>query len=133
MPLRRCQKVFENGKRCTKHLLPDEKKYCKKHQSLFPVTTYSVGHREFDGDNTRDRYESYIQSDQWKQKARREKSFQRACVLCHRTNNLHVHHSTYVRLGNEQLGDLIVVCENCHSIFHNFYEYDGRVGHFVPK
>jgi len=130
---RRCQKVFENGKRCSKYVIGTSK-YCEKHRQPFKHQTYAIGSRKFDGESTATRYEQYIQSDQWKERAKRERAFwNNSCSLCHRKGELHVHHSTYVRLGNEQHGDLIVLCENCHTIFHQFYEYDGRVGYFVPK
>lgn len=132
--LKRCQKINEYGKRCTKRLLPDEIKFCKKHKTSSRVTTFAIGIRKFFGNKTSIPYEKYIQSEQWRRRSIQEKNFNHnKCSLCHRSGILHTHHSTYVRLGNEQHGDLVVLCENCHTIFHNFYEYSGLVGHFIPK
>ena len=132
--LKRCQKILLNGKRCTKKLLPDEIKFCKKHRTSSRVTTYSIGQRQFSGYKTSTPYETYIQSEQWRRRSIQEKnSNNNKCSLCHRSGILHTHHSTYVRLGNEQHGDLTVLCENCHVLFHNFYEYDSLVGYFKPK
>lgn len=33
-------------------------------------------------------------------------------------HRLHVHHRTYERFGNEDAGDLVVLCEACHEVFH---------------
>lgn len=130
---KRCQRIFDNGTRCVKYVIGTEK-YCEKHKQPFKHQTISIGHRKFSGHRTNQSYQDYLNSEQWKIRSKREKSFAKnLCALCHRTGELHVHHSTYVRLGNEQMGDLIVLCENCHLIFHKFYEYDGRVGYFVPK
>jgi len=31
---------------------------------------------------------------------------------------LQVHHKTYVRFGNERMGDLVTLCESCHAKEH---------------
>jgi HNH endonuclease len=41
------------------------------------------------------------------------------CRLCGRNNSqLHVHHSTYKKYGEERLEDLITLCRTCHERFH---------------
>ena len=66
-------------------------------------------------------YQEYIQSDKWKFKRDLVLLFwQHRCSMCGRGVNLHVHHRTYKRLGNEQLNDLVVLCDRCHEI-HQFH------------
>jgi len=129
----KCQRVVF-GIRCKQSALPDSL-YCSKHQQRFKNQTFSVGSTKFSGQKTNEVYQKYIDSEQWKTRAKRERAFwNNHCVLCHRSQKtLHVHHSTYVRLGNEQHGDLIVLCDSCHEMFHKFYVYDSSVGYFVPK
>lgn len=40
------------------------------------------------------------------------------CFSCKSDNKIHTHHITYDRLGNEDLSDLVYLCEKCHSIAH---------------
>jgi RNase P subunit RPR2 len=129
----RCQRLVY-GKPCKQKAIP-KSMYCERHQKLFKNQTYAVGQTKFQGSKTDSRYQEYLESDQWKQRAKQERSFwNNRCVLCHRSQNvLHVHHSTYVRLGNEAHGDLVVLCNNCHEMFHKFFVYNGSVGYFVPK
>lgn len=131
--LSRCQKVFENKKRCSKSALPGEK-FCEKHRQTFRYQTYSIGHRQFAGQRTVGDYQTYIDSPEWKEKAKTVRDhFGNQCQLCHGKGMLHIHHNTYVRLGNERPEDLTVLCASCHELFHQFYEYDGAVGYFKPK
>jgi hypothetical protein len=66
-------------------------------------------------------YEEYLRTEHWlktAQRARRAADYK--CQLCNRADSeLHVHHRTYERLGEEYLKDLIVLCEECHRRFHN--------------
>ena len=66
-------------------------------------------------------YDMYINSEAWREKAVEAK--QRAghrCQLCNKGNTvLHVHHRTYERLREELPDDLIVLCADCHSKFHD--------------
>jgi len=64
-------------------------------------------------------YEDYLQTDEWKEK--REQALDRdsyRCRLCNTDKNLHVHHRTYQRRGNEDLDDLTTLCNECHEAFH---------------
>jgi hypothetical protein len=38
--------------------------------------------------------------------------------MCNKKHNLQVHHKTYIRLTKERMEDLIVLCEDCHYLFH---------------
>lgn len=66
-------------------------------------------------------YKAYINSEEWKRKAKKiRRRDGLRCRLCHtNSTELHVHHSTYERLGFEKDNDLITLCKNCHSKFHN--------------
>ena len=78
-------------------------------------------------------YNDYLQSDHWKEQARQEKEDNPRCSLCNRqTKTLHVHHRTYARLGRELPGDLTVLCDECHRLFHENYEYVPHAGCFHP-
>jgi hypothetical protein len=95
--------------------------------------TYSVGKTKFRGERTISNYEIYLQSPEWKAKASALKKENPNCSICNRKGTLHTHHRTYVRCGKEDKFDLVVLCADCHALFHKFYIYDGAVGYFVPK
>jgi hypothetical protein len=64
-------------------------------------------------------YADYLQSDHWK--IVRADALARAgerCQLCNSHVKLNVHHRSYLNRGNEQPGDLIVLCNDCHKTFH---------------
>ena len=66
-------------------------------------------------------YKQYLETKHWK--AIRESKLKETgykCQLCSKTDiKLHVHHNTYERIGDEDMNDLIVLCESCHKKFHN--------------
>lgn len=66
-------------------------------------------------------YREYLLTSEWN--ARREQQLRRAgyrCQVCNASRKqLNVHHRTYERRGNEEFKDLIVLCKDCHSIFHS--------------
>lgn len=68
-------------------------------------------------------YHAYLQSDKWgtKRQLALERAYHR-CQLCNSPDNLHVHHRTYERLGNEKPEDLTVLCKDCHEMFHKSRE-----------
>jgi 5-methylcytosine-specific restriction endonuclease McrA len=64
-------------------------------------------------------YDSYLRSAAWRH--RREAVLKRdnyVCRGCGVNRATHVHHLTYVRVGNELLFDLVSVCESCHGQCH---------------
>lgn len=67
----------------------------------------------------RESYKEYLVSDAWREKRKqvliRDKL---RCQLCGNDKNLQVHHVTYDRIYNEELDDLITVCNNCHKTVH---------------
>ena len=66
-------------------------------------------------------YEEYLQTDYWK--ALRKEAKKRVgyrCQVCNRNDRpLHTHHRTYERLGRELPNDVTVLCDVCHSLFHD--------------
>jgi len=67
-------------------------------------------------------YYEYIRSDEWKKKAEEAKAKAgNRCQFCNRSRveiQLEAHHRTYEHLGNEQPGDITVLCRNCHQTQH---------------
>lgn len=64
-------------------------------------------------------YREYLQTDEWKEtRADALRAAEYRCQLCCAGGRLHVHHRTYVRRGDEHIGDLIVLCAECHETFH---------------
>ena len=65
-------------------------------------------------------YTKYLLSKKWKEK--REEAFAyygKKCDVCGTTENLHVHHKTYVRFKKEIMEDLQVLCSFHHMELHD--------------
>ncbi len=66
-----------------------------------------------------DDYASYLKSDWWlRLRELALEHYGRSCALCGSDKKLNVHHRTYKRLGSERLGDLTILCRDCHARFH---------------
>lgn len=65
-------------------------------------------------------YKNYLHSTHWKTTKFLLYSTKRRCSLCRSKKNLNIHHKTYRRLGNENPNDLIVLCQECHYIYHKY-------------
>lgn len=66
-----------------------------------------------------DRYAKYLQSPAWADK--REAVLKRdggKCARCLEADASQVHHLTYTRVFNEDLADLISICDACHEAEH---------------
>ena len=64
-------------------------------------------------------YRDYLQTSEWQE--RRKAALKRTgyrCQVCNRGRTLHVHHRTYERRGAELASDLIVLCDECHALYH---------------
>jgi hypothetical protein len=64
-------------------------------------------------------YPEYLETLEWQ--ARRKAMLAHAdhrCQVCNRDSRLNVHHRTYERRGMELPSDLIVLCEDCHGLYH---------------
>ena len=65
-------------------------------------------------------YDEYINSSSWRLSPARLAELESSGYRCRVCNGmageveLQVHHRTYERLGNEQVGDLTALCVNCH-------------------
>jgi 5-methylcytosine-specific restriction endonuclease McrA len=65
-------------------------------------------------------YSIYLESEHWKNL--RKRMLRRAnyrCQVCNTGKILNVHHRTYKNIGEEDYEDLIVLCETCHTLYHN--------------
>lgn len=40
------------------------------------------------------------------------------CQICNSNHSLRIHHRSYERLGCELLSDNLVMCSECHELFH---------------
>jgi len=64
-------------------------------------------------------YREFLQTPEWQ--ATRKAALKRAgyrCQTCAKAGQMHVHHRTYVNRGAERPADLIVLCADCHDLFH---------------
>jgi hypothetical protein len=67
----------------------------------------------------RKEYEEYLNSENWQRL--RKLVFARAgnkCEICETEIAREVHHLTYIRIGSENLEDLLAVCTFCHDAIH---------------
>lgn len=65
-------------------------------------------------------YREYLRSPEWQEtRAARLRAARYSCQVCNSSRTrLNVHHRTYERRGDELAADLIVLCEDCHHLFH---------------
>lgn len=64
-------------------------------------------------------YKAYLRSSRWLQlRGDMLETAGHRCQVCNRPGLLNVHHRTYERIGVESPEDLIVLCEPCHTLFH---------------
>ncbi len=70
------------------------------------------------------KYKEYLKTRHWqKTRAAALKRAGGKCQLCgERAGALNVHHNSYSRRGRELAGDLVVLCESCHDVFHEHLE-----------
>jgi len=67
-------------------------------------------------------YTSYINSSEWRMRAKAAKEQAGECAVCTSHNALEVHHRTYARLGRERPEDLVVLCSRHHRMIHGTYD-----------
>ena len=66
-------------------------------------------------------YDQYLRSPRWKEVRQFFLTYWGyRCAICYGSENLEVHHRTYENLGHEAPTDCIVLCNDCHSLHHNF-------------
>ena len=75
----------------------------------------------------RDSLEAYYRTPEWKARSNRKKiAAGNRCQVCGHSNvPLEVHHNNYHRLGSELLEDLIVLCRDCHQLYHDHKNLPG--------
>lgn len=49
----------------------------------------------------------------------------KVCTVCTADRDVHLHHRTYVRAGNELDADLMPLCEYHHALLHEFHHQSG--------
>jgi hypothetical protein len=68
---------------------------------------------------TSQQYREYLQTEHWQTARQRALILAgHKCQLCAGRVGLDVHHNSYERLGGELDSDLVVLCRECHSVFH---------------
>lgn len=88
--------------------------------------TLSDAPRDFskppEGKTYRENYEDYIRSKRWeRRRVAYFAKFPRACRACGSKTQIHLHHHTYKRMGNEMDEDLVPLCEGCHTLCHQYH------------
>jgi hypothetical protein len=64
-------------------------------------------------------YADYLKTPEWdKIRLRALKRVKYRCQVCNKKSVLNVHHRTYERRGHEKAADLIVLCKDCHRLYH---------------
>lgn len=71
----------------------------------------------------KEEYQAYLKTPHW-QAIRRKvfKEYGHRCDHCGSSKNLHIHHITYKNLGEEEISDLVPLCEDCHKRLHNPFD-----------
>ena len=69
------------------------------------------------GKESRQRSQTYLQSDAWKANRKEVLKAGYCCCRCG-ARATEVHHETYKRIYNERLSDLTALYENCHKAAH---------------
>jgi len=65
-------------------------------------------------------YSEYLKSNHWEYMRKRmliRASYK--CQICNSSEFLNVHHRTYENKGDENYEDLVVLCNDCHRLYHN--------------
>jgi 5-methylcytosine-specific restriction endonuclease McrA len=86
-----------------------------------------------DTNETLENYSEYLHSNHWKLlkvRYRKSKLFKSgACSICGSYKRINIHHKSYIRIGNERLSDLMVLCQDCHHKLHK--AYNGKVSSHI--
>ena len=66
------------------------------------------------------RYKEYLQSVHWSRfrAAYFKEQGEKVCVQCTSRDRVQLHHLTYARIGREQFGDVVALCDSCHRALH---------------
>ena len=64
-------------------------------------------------------YGEYLKGTHWSAiKAAIRHAYGSQCRICRSKKSLHVLHRTYVHLGQELWNDVVLLCEQCHDLYH---------------
>lgn|ERR1022692_418120 len=71
-------------------------------------------------------YPEYLKQPEWyRRRAVLYKFAAGRCQLCYTDKQpFHAHHRTYERLAQERISDLILLCAECHKLFHEHRKLD---------
>ena len=79
-----------------------------------------ISNKKMKGSTTKSKYHDYLKTPEWLDKRERVKKRDGyCCAICSSKFNLHVHHKHYANIYNEQLNDLVTLCQDCHGRFHD--------------
>lgn len=93
--------------------------YVKPKPNPKPVKNKKVGDRSLVKIKSGE-YNKYLHSASWRKFRQTIIDLRgRECQLCQSKHNIQVHHMTYKRVGNEDIRDVLVVCEDCHVFIHS--------------
>lgn len=68
-------------------------------------------------------YPEYLETKHWKQVRKAAlKAIGHKCQLCGKKKRLNVHHNNYQCLWKETLRDVVILCRDCHKIFHGILD-----------
>ena len=123
------QNKFNNTKEYIKQYLDPDKVF-DKNMSISQIKETIVNGDNKDNEEIANyiknmSYSDFLKTPYWKAiSAYKKYTVNYKCALCGNNHNLATHHSTYKNHGREHLrnvidNDLIVLCQDCHSKFHD--------------
>ncbi len=66
-------------------------------------------------------YAEYLRTQEWiRRRIVHLQAVDYRCQLCNGQDRLQIHHRSYERLGCERWSDLLVLCGQCHALFHKY-------------
>lgn len=73
-------------------------------------------------------YKRFLKSPHWIETRRKfyASTVLKECCACRSESNLNLHHTTYDRLGFEQDGDLVLLCQPCHKEVHRLHKLSNK-------
>lgn len=73
-------------------------------------------------------YKEYLHTKHWKLlKSKIYKKYKYNCAYCKTNHDIDLHHKTYERVGNENIGDLVYLCRLCHKAVHDGLISDNKL------
>jgi hypothetical protein len=68
-----------------------------------------------------DNYKQYLKTKHWQdfKTSVYKNGKSRRCAICGSYYGLNTHHISYKRIGKEHASDIVVLCGDCHSKYHN--------------